>query len=63
MEPEELGNLLKSRKDADPNFKAAIKADTKTPLGMFIKVYDAAHVAGMSHLQMLMNKPAGNTAP
>jgi biopolymer transport protein ExbD len=65
VEPEKLGQLLKDKKTADPDFKAAIKADTKTPLGMFVKVYDAANFAGINDLQMFLNpvKPAGESAP
>jgi biopolymer transport protein ExbD len=65
VEPENLGELLKSKKAADPDFKAAVKADTNTPLGMFVKVYDAANFAGITDLQMFMNpvKPAGDSAP
>ena len=65
VEPENLGELLKSKKAANPDFKAAVKADTKTPLGMFIKVYDAAHAAGITDLQMYMNpiKPGGDSGP
>ena len=57
--------LLKSKKAADPDFKAAVKADTNTPLGMFVKVYDAANFAGITDLQMFMNpvKPSGDSAP
>jgi biopolymer transport protein ExbD len=65
VEPENLGELLKTKKASDPDFKAAVKADTNTPLGMFVKVYDAANFAGITDLQMFMNpvKPAGNSAP
>jgi len=61
VEPAQLGELLKSKKAANPDFKAAVKADTNTPLGMFVKVYDAANFAGITDLQMFMNpiKPAG----
>jgi biopolymer transport protein ExbD len=65
VEPENLGQLLKDKKTANPDFKAAVKADTKAPLGMFVKVYDAAHFAGINDLQMYMNevKPEGATGP
>jgi len=59
IEPEKLGELLKSKKTADPDFKAAVKADTNTPLGMFVKVYDAANFAGITDLQMFMNPAKG----
>ena len=65
VDPENLGQLLKDKKAANPEFKAAVKADTKTPLGMFVKVYDAANFAGITDLQMYMNpvKPAGDSGP
>ena len=65
IEPEKLGELLKGKKTADPDFKAAVKADTNTPLGMFVKVYDAANFAGITDLQMFMNpaKAPGDAGP
>jgi biopolymer transport protein ExbD len=65
VDPENLGQMLKDKKTANPNFKAAVKADTKTPLGMFVKVYDAANFAGITDLQMYMNpvKPTGDSGP
>src|ERR1700677_151416 len=64
VEAENLGQVLKDKKTANPDFKAAVKADTDTPLGMFVKVYDAANFAGITDLQMYMNQlkssePAG----
>jgi len=61
--PEQLGQLLKDRKAANPDFKAAVKADTNTPLGMFIKVYDAANFAGITDLQMFMNPLKSTETP
>jgi biopolymer transport protein ExbD len=61
--PDQLGQLLKDRKTANPDFKAAVKADTDTPLGMFIKVYDAANFAGISDLQMFMNPIKSSETP
>jgi biopolymer transport protein ExbD len=65
VEPEKLGQVLKDKKDANADFKVAVKADTNTPLGMFVKVYDAANFAGITGLQMFMNpvKPAGDAGP
>jgi biopolymer transport protein ExbD len=65
VESENLGELLKSKKTANPDFKLAVRADTNTPLGMFVKVYDAANFAGITDLQMFMNpiKPAGDPGP
>jgi biopolymer transport protein ExbD len=65
VEAEKLGQVLKDKKDANADFKVAVKADTNTPLGMFVKVYDAANFAGITGLQMFMNpvKPAGDSGP
>ena len=46
VDPDQLGDLLKSKMAANPDFKVAMKADTKAPFGMIIKVMDAAHIAG-----------------
>jgi biopolymer transport protein ExbD len=61
--PDQLGQMLKDRKAANPDFKAAVKADTNTPLGMFIKVYDAANFAGITDLQMFMNPLKSTETP
>jgi biopolymer transport protein ExbD len=65
VEPEKLGQLLKDKKAANPDFKVAVKVDTNTPTGMFFKVYDAANFAGITDLQMFANpiKPAGEASP
>ena len=57
VEPGQLGDLLKSRLAADPNFKVAMKADTKAPFGMIAKVMDAAHEANLPDLPTFMNTP------
>jgi len=63
VEPEKLGELLKSKMAANPNFKVAMKADTKAPFGVITKVMDAAHVAGIGDLPTFMDtaKPAGDS--
>jgi biopolymer transport protein ExbD len=65
IEPKNLGQLLKDKKTANPDFKVAVKVDTNTPTGMFLKVYDAAHFAGITDLQMFATpvKPSGDAAP
>src|ERR1700761_260935 len=52
---DKLGQLLKDKLTADPNFKMAMKADTKTPFGIIVKVQDAAHFAGMTDIPTFMN--------
>ena len=37
--PNNLGELLKSKIAADPDFKVAMKADTNAPFGMIVKVW------------------------
>ncbi len=65
IEPEKLGDLLKSKMATNSNFKVAMKADTKAPFGLIIKVMDAAHVAGIANLDTFANptKPVGDSGP
>lgn len=65
VEPDKLGELLKSKLASDPEFKVAMKADTKAPFGVIVKVMDAAHFAGMGDLPTFMNtdKAAGASGP
>jgi biopolymer transport protein ExbD len=55
VDPDKLGDLLKSKLAADPNFKVAMKADTKAPFGVIAKVMDAAHDANLPDLPTFMN--------
>lgn len=55
VEADKLGELLKSKLAADPEFKVAMKADTKAPFGAIVKVMDAAHFAGLGDLPTFMN--------
>lgn len=59
VEPDQLGSLLKSKMEADPSFKVAMKADTKAPFGMITKVMDAAHAAGIPDLPTYMETTPG----
>ncbi|MDB4793584.1 biopolymer transporter ExbD [Methylacidiphilales bacterium] len=65
VEPEKLGELLKNKMETNPNFKVAMKADTKAPFGIITKVMDAAHVAGIGDLPTFMDtaKPPGDAGP
>ena len=65
IEPDQLGELLKSKIAADPAFKVAMKADTKAPFGMITKVMDAAHIAGIGDLPTFMETPKapGDSGP
>jgi len=55
VEIDKLGDILKDKMTADPNFKVAMKADTKAPFGFIVKVMDAAHSAGLGDLPTFMN--------
>jgi biopolymer transport protein ExbD len=65
VDPEQLGDLLKGKMAANPDFKVAMKADTKAPFGVITKVMDAAHIAGISNLQTFMqsDKASGDSGP
>jgi biopolymer transport protein ExbD len=66
VEADQLGDLLKSKIAANPNFKVAMKADTKAPFGVIVQVMDAAHTANISDLPTFATpKPAegGATGP
>ena len=54
VEPEQLGDQLKTKMAANANFKVAMKADTKAPFGIITKVYEAAHDAGVGNIQTFM---------
>jgi len=63
VEPDQLGDLLKSKLAANPAFKVAMKADTSAPFGVITKVLDAAHIAGIPDLPTFMetSKAEGDT--
>ena len=65
VEPDQLGDLLKSKIAANPSFKVAMKADTSAPFGAITKVMDAAHIAGIADLPTFMEtaKPPGDSGP
>jgi biopolymer transport protein ExbD len=65
VEPEQLGDLLKSKIAANPAFKVDMKADTNAPFGIITKVMDAAHIAGIGDLPTFMDtsKTSGDSAP
>ena len=54
VDPELLGDMLKQKMAANPNFKVAMQADKEAPFGIITKVMDAAHVAGITNLQTFM---------
>jgi biopolymer transport protein ExbD len=64
VDPDKLGDLLKSKLAANPDFKVAMKADTKAPFGVIVQVMDAAHAANISDPPTFTTrKPAEGSAP
>lgn len=65
VQPEQLADLLKSKRAANPAFKVAMKADTNAPFGAIVKVMDAAHTAGISDLSTYADTPkaSGDSGP
>jgi len=55
VEADKLGDLLKDKLAADPEFKVAMKADKNAPFSIIVKVMDAAHYAGLGDLPTFMN--------
>jgi biopolymer transport protein ExbD len=51
IDPDKLGDLLKAKKAADPDFKVFLKSDGKATFNMIVKVYDAARDAGIDNIQ------------
>ncbi|MCE0482654.1 MAG: biopolymer transporter ExbD [Methylacidiphilales bacterium] len=52
---DKLGDLLKSKRDANPDFKFALKADKKMSFGTLAKIWDAAHAAGIADVNAFMD--------
>jgi biopolymer transport protein ExbD len=63
VEPEQLGGLLKNKMTNNPDFKVAMKADTKAPFGVIAQVMDAAHDANISDLSTFMTPKAAPGDP
>ena len=59
VQPDQLAAFLKDKMAKDPNYKVAMKADTKAPFGMITKVMDAARTAGISNLQTFTTPAPG----
>jgi len=55
VDPDLLGDLLKTKLAADPNFKVALKADTDASFGAITKVMSAARGAGIADLPTYAN--------
>jgi biopolymer transport protein ExbD len=63
VDPDQLGDLLKSKLAADPAYKVAMKADTKAPFGIITKVLEAAHAAGIADLPTVLQAAPAEGAP
>lgn len=63
VEVDKLGQVLKDKKDANADFKVALKADKKMSFGTLAKIWDAAHFAGIADLSAFMDttKPGGDS--
>jgi biopolymer transport protein ExbD len=51
VEADKLGDLLKAKKAANPDFKVFLKSDQGATFGMMVKIFDAARDAGIDNLQ------------
>jgi biopolymer transport protein ExbD len=64
IDPDQLGQMLKDKKAANPNFEVAMKADEGAPFKIIVKIMDAANQAHIPDLKTYMNtKPAGAAGP
>ncbi|HEY8966458.1 MAG TPA: biopolymer transporter ExbD [Candidatus Methylacidiphilales bacterium] len=54
---QELGPLLKARKEADPKARFALKSSKKAPFGIIIKVMDSLTAAGFTDLPTFTAEP------
>ena len=63
-DPDQLGQLLKDKKAANPNFEVAMKADQGAPFKIIVKIMDAANQAHITDLRTYMsNKGQGAAGP
>ena len=64
VDPDLLGDMLKQKVAADPNFKVALKADAEAPFGAITKILAAARNAGIPDLPTYASPgDAGPSAP
>jgi biopolymer transport protein ExbD len=60
VDPDKLGELLKSKKGTNTDFKLAMKCDQGAPFKIVVKIMDAANQAGITNISTYMaTKPAG----
>ena len=63
VDPDKLGELLKSKKAANADFKLAMKCDQNAPFKIIVKVMDASNQAGITNLSTYMNAKAAGANP
>jgi biopolymer transport protein ExbD len=64
VDPDQLGQLLKDKKAANPDFQVAMKSDQNAPFKIIVKIMDAANQAHIPNLSTYMdNKAQGAAAP
>jgi biopolymer transport protein ExbD len=64
VDPDLLGDMLKTKKAADPKYQVFLKSDGKATFDMIVKVMDAARDAGIDNLQTYANQaPAAGGTP
>jgi biopolymer transport protein ExbD len=59
VDVDKLGDLLKSKKAANSDFKLAMKCDQSAPFKIVVKVMDACNEAGITNISTYMNTKAG----
>ena len=64
VDPDLLGDMLKTKKAANPDYKVFLKSDGKATFDMMVKIMDAARDAGIDNLQTYATQaPAGPGSP
>jgi biopolymer transport protein ExbD len=62
VDPDQLGQLLKDKKAANPNFNVAMKADQAAPFKIIVKIMDAAKDAQIANLNTYMDVKANGAS-
>lgn len=63
VDPDDLGKLLKAKKDAEPGSKFALKASKNARFESVVKVMDAVTFAGIEALPTYTAEKDGSAAP
>lgn len=63
IDPDQLGQVLKDKKAANPNFEVAMKSDQNAPFRIIVKIMDAANQAHITNLKTYMATKPGAAAP